>query len=193
MNPDECRKELKPCPFCGASISKRDRFNIKCDGCGVEMNALPHLLESSWNSRTESKPVTREEMTRETFDTFCNSIAGSAIAGQKWFDEAKDQFWAATQLSAPQSPVVPGVSELDDVVDQAEKTWTLSGASKLGPKSTFIASIVAAYLLATGGRESRGDRYREALERIEMTETIDHAQDIASEAIATTNAKEPKE
>lgn len=71
-----------------------------------------------------------------------------------------------SQLPAPQSPVVPGVEELDDAVDQSEKTWTLSGANKLGPKSTFIASRLHAYLLANA-RESREDRYREALERIE--------------------------
>lgn len=43
--------EIKPCPFCGFQVSPRDRFNIKCEGCGVEMNAFPHLLIEQWNNR----------------------------------------------------------------------------------------------------------------------------------------------
>lgn len=43
--------ELLPCPFCGGGAHAYDRFNVKCTGCGAEINAQPGQATDLWNKR----------------------------------------------------------------------------------------------------------------------------------------------
>lgn len=85
---------LKPCPFCGCEVSPRDRFNIKCEGCGVEMNALPHLLYETWNRRAALSmpesvaPVGGEVVSRLEID---------AVVLPIWYDDAKEKPYRITE------------------------------------------------------------------------------------------------
>ncbi len=45
---------LEPCPFCGSSAEEASRFDVKCSGCGAEINALPGQAVKLWNTRTNS-------------------------------------------------------------------------------------------------------------------------------------------
>ena len=49
--PPVAPSELLPCPFCGCSARAVDRFNVKCEGCGAEINALPGQAIALWNWR----------------------------------------------------------------------------------------------------------------------------------------------
>ena len=42
---------LKPCPFCGGEAEQTSRFDVKCNGCGAEINALPGQAPELWNRR----------------------------------------------------------------------------------------------------------------------------------------------
>ena len=44
-------EELKPCPFCGGGAQETSRFDVKCTGCGAEINAQPGQAAEFWNRR----------------------------------------------------------------------------------------------------------------------------------------------
>lgn len=65
------------------------------------------------------------------------------------------------ELPAPQSPVVPGVEKLDQLYDEIMLATDANASTVIGWAHRIKA--IHAHLLATGGRESREDRYRDAL------------------------------
>ena len=73
-------EKLKPCPFCGGEAGKTDRFNIGCDVCLYELNGLPHLIDKTWNTRSESDELSEALM-----------LLDEACAEPEWSD-AVDEF-----------------------------------------------------------------------------------------------------
>lgn len=63
----EPTRALSACPFCGGSAEAYDRFNVKCTGCGAEINAQPGQAVEMWNRR--SLPCVASESLRQREET----------------------------------------------------------------------------------------------------------------------------
>lgn len=46
-----------PCPFCGGAAEETSRFDVKCTGCGAEINAPPGQALELWNNRADLSPA----------------------------------------------------------------------------------------------------------------------------------------
>lgn len=77
-----------------------------------------------------------------------------------------------SDLVSEQSPVVPGVEELRQKIFDAHEEWDGSESIDIAT-AEFVAKAIHAYLLATSGRQSREDQYRQALG--DVVEVIDGA------------------
>lgn len=134
---DECRKELKPCPFCGGEAmieigephtheiatfmpDSAGYVMISCSKCSCATMFDGQDVDNAiaaWNSRTESKRVTREDVTVVDIVSILSGYSVSLVRRdwnterlKRWHKKARaihDLF----QLSAPQSPVVPTFSK----------------------------------------------------------------------------------
>lgn len=85
-NPDECRKALLPCPFCGEQpyLSTRDYgyYAIICKGCGVAFYGftVSNFAKDAWNTRQENSRA-NAEMERVKA---CEHIAEGDMDGNDW-------------------------------------------------------------------------------------------------------------
>ena len=81
--------ELKSCPLCGGTAELHGRFDIKCSGCGCEINGLPGQVVDAWNRRAVDVEAVLEKVAVEIEKNRIDSeFAGMCGTEESNFNEA---------------------------------------------------------------------------------------------------------
>lgn len=198
MNHDECRKTIKATRTeLRSMFTMEDGLNWANDQGEPEIEYVEWLEARLHASRTESKPVTREEIDELAGQMEdCISFDESGYFCGFNHKQALNILFKVLHLPAPQSPVVPGVdlSKLErwatGTYEQGTGPFTVVYEERKHPGGEWVRFSDLEKLVATGGRESWEDLYRQALESIANMVVWSPAKAIAEEALATTQPNE---